>query len=539
MYLWLKVGEKTGAQDDHEENAAEAFEAAEGIRELKSALCKHFDLGLFRESAAIDSQRSDALAAFDRVAAAQPPSVPPPGTAPQDMETGVSAAEPGVGRAQAVMGGASWCTRLVSSVQTYCASLLQSWVPSAVQGVAARAVALVRRATLQGERRRSGRAAVRGYHFEEHLRDLEFVDKARAVLLSVCQGHGATSLPPPLAGGGKSPAVALAPGARAVPRSPSRMRLVQVMRSRSLQAASSAGGKGAGLATAGHDQVDAHLDLLEHGIRLVAALDGVVRPLSPLCVCVCVCVRARVSLSLAESMCEHGSGAPGRARPQVSKAWEPRVRASFTSPMAMLATASMWWAMLCSQLGALAGLFPSARLDIVRAMTGFLVPLSQVRRHTRQTYTAEISGLVSLSRAPAAPAGPRLGCPRRASLHASHACLIRPAACICHSIPTQCGKELPRTLLQAGPGAPACYACLVWLRSLASLCVQPGGRRWQGACCRWDKPAWPCTACRWASTACARAQSCGRSESSCAAAAPSRTLLLSRLRCRSCGLVCA
>ena len=226
-----------------------------------------------------------------------------------------------------------------------------------------------------------------------------------------------------------------------------------------------------------------------------------------------------------------------RARPQVSKAWEPRVRASFTSPMAMLATASMWWAMLCSQLGALAGLFPSARLDIVRAMTGFLVPLSQVRRHTRQTYTAEISGLVSLSRAPAAPAGPRLGCPRRASLHASHACLIRPAACICHSIPTQCGKELPRTLLQAGPGAPACYACLVWLRSLASLCVQPGGRRWQGACCRWDKPAWPYTACRWASTACARAQSCGRSESSCAAAAPSRTLLLSRLRCRSCGLV--
>ena len=228
-----------------------------------------------------------------------------------------------------------------------------------------------------------------------------------------------------------------------------------------------------------------------------------------------------------------------RARPQVSKAWEPRVRASFTSPMAMLATASMWWAMLCSQLGALAGLFPSARLDIVRAMTGFLVPLSQVRRHTRQTYTAEISGLVSLSRAPAAPAGPRLGCPRRASLHASHACLIRPAACICHSIPTQCGKELPRTLLQAGPGAPACYVCLVWLRSLASLCVQPGGRRWQGACCRWDKPAWPYTACRWASTACARARSCGRSESSCAAAAPSRTLLLSRLRCRSCGLVCA
>ena len=81
-----------------------------------------------------------------------------------------------------------------------------------------------------------------------------------------------------------------------------------------------------------------------------------------------------------------------RARPQVSKAWEPRVRASFTSPMAMLATASMWWAMLCSQLGALAGLFPSARLDIVRAMTGFLVPLSQVRRHTRQTYTADIHG---------------------------------------------------------------------------------------------------------------------------------------------------
>ena len=303
MYLWLKVGEKTGAQDDHEENAAEAFEAAEGIRELKSALCKHFDLGLFRESAAIDPQRSDALAAFDRVAAAQPPSVPPPGTAPQDMETGVSAAEPGVGRAQAVMGGASWCTRLVSSVQTYCASLLQSWVPSAVQGVAARAVALVRRATLQGERRRSGRAAVRGYHFEEHLRDLEFVDKARAVLLSVCQGHGATSLPPPLAGGGKSPAVALAPGARAVPRSPSRMRLVHVMRSRSLQAASSAGGKGAGLATAGHDQVDAHLDLLEHGIRLVAALDGVVRPLSPLCVCVCVCVCARASLSHSQSQC--------------------------------------------------------------------------------------------------------------------------------------------------------------------------------------------------------------------------------------------
>ena len=261
---------------------------------MKAALCKHFDLGLFRESAAIDSQRSDALAAFDRVAGAQPPSVPPPGTAPQDMETGVSIAEPGVGRAQAVMGGASWCTRLVSSAQTCCASFLQSWVPAAVQGVASRAVAVVRQApTLQGERRRCGRAALRGYHFEEHLRDLEFVDKARAVLLSVCQGHGATSLPTPLAGGGTPPAVADAPRARAVPRSHSRMLLVQVMRSRSLQAASSAEGKVSGLETAGHDQVDAHLDLLEHGIRLVAALDGVVRPLSPLCVCVCVCARAR------------------------------------------------------------------------------------------------------------------------------------------------------------------------------------------------------------------------------------------------------
>ena len=81
-----------------------------------------------------------------------------------------------------------------------------------------------------------------------------------------------------------------------------------------------------------------------------------------------------------------------RARPQVSKAWEPRVRASFTSPMAMLATASMWWAMLCSQLGAFAGLFPRARLDMVRVMSGFLVPLSQVRRHTRQTYKADIQG---------------------------------------------------------------------------------------------------------------------------------------------------
>ena len=165
-----------------------------------------------------------------------------------------------------------------------------------------------------------------------------------------------------------------------------------------------------------------------------------------------------------------------RARPQVSKAWEPRVRASFTSPMAMLATASMWWAMLCSQLGAFAGLFPSARLDIVRAMTGFLVPLSQVRRHTRQTYTAEISGLVSLSRAPAAPAGPRLGCPRRASLHASHACLIRPAACICHCIPTQCGKELTRTLLQAGRGRlPAMRALSGCAHSPVSVCNRGAG----------------------------------------------------------------
>ena len=39
----------------------------------------------------------------------------------------------------------------------------------------------------------------------------------------------------------------------------------------------------------------------------------------------------------------------------VTKAWEPRVRADLTSPLAMFATATMWWSMLCHELAAFSG----------------------------------------------------------------------------------------------------------------------------------------------------------------------------------------
>jgi len=67
----------------------------------------------------------------------------------------------------------------------------------------------------------------------------------------------------------------------------------------------------------------------------------------------------------------------------VSKAWEPRVRASFSSPVAMLATACMWWAMLCYQLVALAQLVAShlpfllSLVEMWRLAAAQLLPLGQ------------------------------------------------------------------------------------------------------------------------------------------------------------------
>ncbi|KAJ1477793.1 hypothetical protein T484DRAFT_1905633, partial [Baffinella frigidus] len=44
----------------------------------------------------------------------------------------------------------------------------------------------------------------------------------------------------------------------------------------------------------------------------------------------------------------------------VDKAWEPRVRAAFTSPLAMAATAGMWYAMLCHQVAAICSFFAAS-----------------------------------------------------------------------------------------------------------------------------------------------------------------------------------
>jgi len=65
----------------------------------------------------------------------------------------------------------------------------------------------------------------------------------------------------------------------------------------------------------------------------------------------------------------------------VHKAWEPRLRADFTSPLAMVATAGMWWAMLAHELAAVCGLV-GGRLatGFARGATvfaGWVLPLAQ------------------------------------------------------------------------------------------------------------------------------------------------------------------
>jgi len=160
---------------------------------------------------------------------------------------------------------------------------------------------------------RHSRAEARGYHFEEHLRDLAFIEKARAVLVCICS-RGLLN----------NSALAFGEGCG---------------REEGSQKGGSACCDAAVFAQ--HHQVEEGgrvqerrpaLEQLEHAIRLLAALDGV-----------------------------------------VSKAWEPRVRASFTSPVAMLATASMWWAMLCYQLVALAEFFGPDDAFVTR----WLVPSSR------------------------------------------------------------------------------------------------------------------------------------------------------------------
>ena len=157
-------------------------------------------------------------------------------------------------------------------------------------------------------------------------------------------------------------------------------------------------------------------------------------------------------------------------------------------------------------------------------------------RHTRQTYMADIQGrhirqtykassrfprhlphLLALSSAPldACPCGACIACPPQPlatlsalpqPLRAHPTCLASPAPRSCAGIVCARARLLPDAMRQGarphvaaiGPEVPASYVCPVCLRSLASLAVRSGGRLWQGACCRWDKPAWPYTACRWA-----------------------------------------
>jgi hypothetical protein len=71
-----------GAQDDHDENMAEAFEAAQDVAELKAGLIEQ--LALFRSAVAADSEGSETMTAFEIFAAQTPPPQQDPDDAGSD-----------------------------------------------------------------------------------------------------------------------------------------------------------------------------------------------------------------------------------------------------------------------------------------------------------------------------------------------------------------------------------------------------------------------------------------------------------------------
>lgn len=65
----------------------------------------------------------------------------------------------------------------------------------------------------------------------------------------------------------------------------------------------------------------------------------------------------------------------------VRKAWEPRLRANLTSPLAMFACAGMWWAMLLHELAAFSGFLGGRRIlaagAVARTIAEWILPASQ------------------------------------------------------------------------------------------------------------------------------------------------------------------